>query len=125
MLAAILLAGFAFYEVFVALKTLSNVETMRTTSRQALGVVQSKTMSDEEKAAAMQRSSLSMFASIGLMVLKVAASIAAAAAVLFAFSLFAWPFEELVDYSVKPLPLIATIVGVTAYGMVRHGGRKR
>ena len=125
MLAAILLAGVAFYEVFVALKTLSNVEKMRVTSQRAFSVVQSTTMSDEEKAVAMQRSSMSMFASIGLMAVKVTASIAAAGVVLYVISLFAWPFEDLVDYSIKPLPLVATIVGITAYGMVRHGRRKR
>lgn len=124
MLAVILLAGVAFYEVFAALRTLSNVQAMRATTQQALGVVQSKTMSDEEKAVAMQRSSVAMFASIGLTVLKIAAAVAAAVAVLYLVSLFAWSFDGLIEYSVKPLPLVAMIVGVTAYGMVRHGRRK-
>ncbi|HNR77820.1 MAG TPA: hypothetical protein PKM48_11865 [Parvularculaceae bacterium] len=124
MLAAILIAGAAFYEVFVALKTLSDVRKMRATMDRALGVVQSKTMSDEEKATAMRKSSASMFGSIGLTVMKVATAVAAAAATLYVVSLFAWSFDDLIEYSVKPLPLIATIIGVTLYGMIRHG-RKR
>ena len=98
---------------------------MRATSKGAFGVIQSATMSDEEKAVSMQRSSMSMFASLAMMLVKIVASIAAAGVVLFAVSLFAWPLSDLIAYSVKPLPLAATIVGVTAYGMIRHGRRQR
>lgn len=123
MIVVILLAGVVFYEAFFALRTLADVDTMQTTMLDSLSVVRSKTMSDEEKAAAMQRSSLAMAGVVGAVTGKILAAVAASALFLFAVSLFAWSFRSLVEYSVKPLPLIAVISTILIYGMIRHGRR--
>ncbi len=123
MIVVILLAGVVFYEAFFALRTLADVDTMQTTMLDSLGVVRSTTMSDEEKAAAMQRSSLAMAGAVGAVTGKILAAVAASALFLFAVSLFAWSFRSLVEYSVKPLPLIAVISTILIYGMFRHGRR--
>lgn len=123
MIVVILLAGVVFYEAFFALRTLADVDTMQTTMLDSLSVVRSKTMSDEEKAAAMQRSSLAMAGAVGAVTGKILAAVAASALFLFAVSLFAWSFRSLVEYSVKPLPLIAVISTILIYGMIRHGRR--
>lgn len=124
MLVAVLAAGLVFYEAFVALKSLANVQAMQETVRGSFAVVQSTTMSDEDKATAMQKSSVAMIGSVAIIAAKILAAVAASAIFLFAISLFTWPFGEIVDYSIKPLPLFATIVALTVYGMVRHGRRK-
>lgn len=124
MLLAVLLAGIVFYEAFFALRTLENVGAMQETMRQSFAVVQSTTMSDEEKAAAMQKSSGAMFGSVALTTGKILAAVAASAAFLYLVSLFAWPFGEIVAYSIRPLPLAATIGVLIVYGFVRHGRRK-
>lgn len=123
MIVVILLAGVVFYEAFFALRTLADVDTMQTTMLDSLSVVRSTTMSDEEKAAAMQRSSLAMAGAVGAVTGKILAAVAASALFLFAVSLFAWSFRSLVEYSVKPLPLIAVISTILIYGMIRHGRR--
>lgn len=123
MIVVILLAGVVFYEAFFALRTLADVDTMQTTMLDSLSVVRSTTMSDEEKAAAMQRSSLAMAGVVGAVTGKILAAVAASALFLFAVSLFAWSFRSLVEYSVKPLPLIAVISTILIYGMIRHGRR--
>jgi len=123
MIVVILLAGVVFYEAFFALRTLADVDTMQTTMLDSLGVVRSTTMSDEEKAAAMQRSSLAMAGAVGAVTGKILAAVAASALFLFAVSLFAWSFRSLVEYSIKPLPLIAVISTILIYGMIRHGRR--
>lgn len=120
-IAVILLAGIAFYEAFIALQATSDALKMRETLSQAFAIVQSTTMTDEEKAVAMQRSSVAMISSVGLTVAKIAASVAAALLVLFVVSRFVWAFDDLLAYSFKPIPLIAVIIGVTLYGTVRHG----
>ncbi|MEK7265907.1 MAG: hypothetical protein AAB227_07385 [Pseudomonadota bacterium] len=124
MLIAVLLAGLVFYEAFVALKSLANVQAMQETVRGSFAVVQSTTMSDEDKAAAMQKSSVAMMGAVGVIFGKILIAVAASAAFLYAVSLFTWPFHEIVEYSVKPLPLLAVIVILSVYGMVRHGRRK-
>lgn len=124
MLVAVLFAGLVFYEAFVALKTLSNVQTMQQTLRGSLAVVQSATMSDEDKAAAMQKSSIATIGAVAVIFGKILLAVAASAVFLYAVSLFAWPFGDIVEYSIRPLPLLATIAAVTVYGMVRHGRRK-
>jgi len=124
MLIAILLAGLIFYEAFAALNSLANVGAMRATVKNSLAVVQSTTLSDEEKAAALQKSSGAMITSVAIITAKIAAAVAASAIFLYAVSLVAWPFGEIVEFSVRPLPLLATIVVVTGYGMLRHGRRK-
>lgn len=120
-LAVILLAAIAFYEAFVALKATSDAFKMRETLTHAFAIVQSTTMTDEEKAVAMQRSSVAMIRSVGMTVAKIAASVAAALLVLFIASRFAWRFDDLIVYSLKPIPLIAVVGGVMLYGMIRHG----
>lgn len=124
MLIAILLAGLIFYEAFAALNSLTNVGAMQATVKNSLAVVQSTTLSDEEKAAALQKSSGAMITSVAIITAKIAAAVAASAIFLYAVSLVAWPFGEIVEFSVRPLPLLATIVVVTGYGMLRHGRRK-
>ena len=124
MLLVVLIAGVVFYEAFFALKTLANVGAMQETMRHSFAVVQSTTMSDEEKAAAMQKSSGAMFGSVALTAGKIFAAVAASAAFLYVVSLFAWPFGEIIDYSVRPLPLAATIGFLILYGFLRHGRRK-
>ncbi len=124
MLIAILLAGLIFYEAFAALNSLANVGAMQATVKNSLAVVQSTTLSDEEKAAALQKSSGAMITSVAIITAKIAAAVAASAIFLYAVSLVAWPFGEIVEFSVRPLPLLATIVVVTGYGMLRHGRRK-
>ena len=120
-IAVILLAGIAFYEAFIALQATSDALKMRETLTHAFAIVQSTTMTDEEKAVAMQRSSVAMISSVGLTVAKIAASVAAALLVLFIASRFAWTYDDLLAYSLKPIPLIAVVGGVMFYGMVRHG----
>lgn len=124
MLLAVLLAGIVFYEAFFALKTLANVAAMQETMRQSFAVVQSTTMSDEEKASAMQKSSGAMLGSVALTVGKIFAAVAASAAFLYVVSMFAWPFDEIVEYSIRPLPLAATVGVLILYGYLRHGRRK-
>ncbi len=124
MLIAVLAAGLIFYEAFVALKSLANVQAMQETVRGSLTVVQSTTMSDEDKASAMQKSSVAMIGSVAIIFGKILVAVAASAIFLYAISLFTWPFGDIIDYSVKPLPLLAVIVILTVYGMVRHGRRK-
>ena len=124
MLIAILLAGLIFYEAFAALNSLANVGAMQATVKNSLAVVQSTPLSDEEKAAALQKSSGAMITSVAIITAKIAAAVAASAIFLYAVSLVAWPFGEIVEFSVRPLPLLATIVVVTGYGMLRHGRRK-
>lgn len=124
MLIAVLLAGLVFYEAFVALKSLANVQAMQETVRGSLAVVQSTTMSDEDKARAMQKSSGAMIGSVGIIFGKIVLAVAASAIFLYAVSLLTWPFHEIVEYSIKPLPLLAVIVILTVYGMVRHGRRR-
>ena len=125
MLAALLIAGVVFYETFFALKSHRDAAAMQETVSAAFAVTQSTTMSDDEKAVAMRKSSVRMMGSVGLVIAKIAAACLAAAALLYLVSLFAWPFESLVSYSLRPLPLIATVSFVCLYGMVRHGRRKR
>ena len=125
MLIAILAAGIVFYEAFVALKALSNVAAMNRTVAASFAVVQSTTMSDEDKAAAMQKSGAAMFGAVGLTAAKIAAAAVAAFAFLYVVSLVTWPFEEILDYSLRPLPLLATIAVLTVYGFLRHGRRKK
>jgi hypothetical protein len=124
MIVVILLAGIVFYEAFFALKTLTNVETMQATMRGSLAVVQSATMSDEEKAEAMQKSSIAMIGSVAIVAGKISLAVIATAGFLFLVSLFRWSFEDLVAFSVKPLPLLSTIGVLVVYGMVRHGRKK-
>lgn len=124
MLVAVLAAGLVFYEAFVALKSLANVQAMQETVRGSFAVVQSTTMSDEDKATAMQKSSVAMIGAVAIIAAKILAAVAASAIFLFAISFFTWPFGEIVEYSIKPLPLLATIAVLTVYGMVRHGRRK-
>jgi hypothetical protein len=124
MLVAVLLAGLVFYEAFVALKSLANVQAMQETVRGSFAVVQSTTMSDEDKAAAMQKSSIAMIGAVAVIAAKILAAVTASAIFLYAISLFTWPFGDIVEYSIKPLPLLATIVALTVYGMVRHGRQK-
>ncbi len=124
MLVAVLLAGLIFYEAFVALKSLANVQAMQATVKSSLAVVQSASMSDEDKAAALQKSSGAMMAAVAITTAKISAAVAASAIFLYVVSLFAWPFGEIIEYSIRPLPLLATIGGVTVYGMIRHGRRK-
>ncbi len=124
MLVAVLAAGLVFYEAFVALKSLANVQAMQETVRGSLAVVQSTTMSDEDKATAMQKSSVAMIGAVAVIAAKILAAVVASAIFLYAISLFTWPFGEIVEYSIKPLPLLATIAVLTVYGMVRHGRRK-
>ena len=123
MLIAVLLAAIVFYEAFAALKALSNVAAMQETMRASLSVVKSTTMTDEEKAVAMQKSSGAMIGSVAIVFGKILASVTASAAFLYAVSLVAWPFDELVAYSIKPLPLLAVVGVLAIYGMVRHGRR--
>jgi len=124
MIVVILLAGIVFYEAFFALKTLTNVETMQATMRGSLAVVQSATMSDEEMAEAMQKSSIAMIGSVAIVAGKISLAVIATAGFLFLVSLFRWSFEDLVAFSVKPLPLLSTIGVLVVYGMVRHGRKK-
>lgn len=124
MLIAVIVAGLIFYEAFVALKSLANVRAMQETVRGSLAVVQSTSMSDDEKAAAMQKSSVAMIGSVGVIFAKILVAVAASALFLYLVSLVAWPFNELVEYSIRPLPLLAVIVILSIYGMVRHGRRK-
>lgn len=124
MLIAVLVAGLVFYEAFVALKSLANVEAMRETVRGSFAVVQSTTMSDEDKATAMRKSSAAMIGSVAVIFGKILIAVAASAIFLLLVSLVAWPFGEIVEYSVKPLPLAAVVVVLSVYGMVRHGRRK-
>lgn len=124
MLIAVIVAGLIFYEAFVALKSLANVRAMQETVRGSLAVVQSTSMSDDEKAAAMQKSSVAMIGSVGVIFAKIFVAVAASALFLYLVSLVAWPFNELVEYSIRPLPLLAVIVILSVYGMVRHGRRK-
>ncbi len=124
MLIAILLAGLVFYEAFVALKALSNVQAMQKTMAASLAVVQSKSMSDEDKATAMQQSSVAMISAVAMTLAKIALAVIATVAFLFVVSLVAWPLDEMLEYSVRPAPLVATIVVLTIYGMIRHGRRK-
>lgn len=124
MLIAVIVAGLIFYEAFVALKSLANVQAMQETVRGSLAVVQSTSMSDDEKAAAMQKSSVAMIGSVGVIFAKILVAVAASAVFLYLVSLVAWPFNDLVEYSIRPLPLLAVIVILSVYGMVRHGRRK-
>lgn len=124
MLAAILVAAIVFYETFVAQKALANVQAMQETVKASLAVVQSATMSDEDKATALQKSSGAMMAAVAITTAKISAAVAASAVFLYVVSLFAWPFGEIIEYSIRPLPLLATIGVVTVYGMIRHGRRK-
>ena len=124
MLAIIFVAGIVFYEAFFALKALANVEAMQKTVAGSLAVVQSTAMSDEDKAAALQKSSGAMLAAVAVTTGKILAAVAASALFLFVVSLFTWPFDEIIAYSVKPLPLLATIAVLTVYGIFRHGRRK-
>ncbi|MEZ5896982.1 MAG: hypothetical protein R3C51_11350 [Parvularculaceae bacterium] len=121
MLLAIFLAGIVFYEVFVGLRTLTHIQAMMETSQASLAVVQSSTMSDEDKAAAMQSASLKMFGGVFMMVAKLFAAGAATAAVLYAISLVRWSFNDLLAYSIKPIPLVAVVVFLIVYGKIRHG----
>lgn len=124
MLVAVLAAGLVFYEAFIALKSLANVQAMQETVRGSFAVVQSTTMSDEDKATAMQKSSIAMIGSAAIIAAKILAAVAASAVFLYAVSLFTWPFGEIVEYSIRPLPLLATIAVLTVYGVFRHGRRK-
>lgn len=124
MLLAIVAAGVVFYEAFAALKALSNVAAMRATMSGSLAVVRSTTMTDEDKAAAMQRSSLEMAMAVGMTVAKIFAALAVSTLFLYFVSLFFWPFGDLIDYAVRPLPLALTIVAIIIYGMLRHGRRR-
>jgi hypothetical protein len=123
MLLAIFAAGIVFYETFVALKTLSHVRAMMETTQGSLAIVQSTTMSDEEKASAMQQSSVKMIGGVFMMTGKLLIAVAATAAALYAISLVRWSFDGLIAYSIKPVPLIATVVFLIAYGKLRHGRR--
>lgn len=124
MIIAILLAGLVFYEAFVALKALSNVHAMQKTMAESLSVVQSTTMSDEDKATAMQKSSVVMISAVAMTLVKIAGAVIASVVFLFAVSLVAWPLKEMIEYSIRPAPLAATIVVLTVYGVIRHGRRK-
>lgn len=124
MLVVVILAGIVFYEIFVASKAVVDAKAMQATTTEAFAVTQSATLSDDEKGAAMRRSSVRMMSSVALIAGKIAIAVAAAGAFVFIASLVTWPFERLIAYSIQPLPLIATCVAVALYGMVRHGRRK-
>lgn len=124
MIVVILLAGIVFYEAFFALKTLANVAAMQATMRGSLSVVQSATMSDEEKAEAMQKSSVAMIGSVAVVAGKISLAVIVTAGFLFLVSLFQWSFADLIEYSMKPVPLLSTIGVLVVYGMVRHGRKK-
>lgn len=124
MIVVILLAGIVFYEAFFALKTLANVDAMQATMRGSLSVVQSATMSDEEKAEAMQKSSIAMIGSVAVIAGKISLAVIVTAGFLLLVSIFQWSFVDLVEYSVKPIPLLSTIGVLVVYGMVRHGRKK-
>lgn len=125
MLIAILLAGVVFYESFVALKTLANVRSIQSTLSGSFAVVRSASMSDEEKAATLQRSSATMMGSVAMTAAKIVVAAAASAALLLLISFFAWPLHALIAYSVTPGALIAALAFLTLYGFLRHGRRKR
>jgi len=124
MIVVILLAGIVFYEAFFALKTLANVAAMQATMRGSLSVVQSATMSDEEKAEAMQKSSIAMIGSVAVVAGKISLAVIVTAGFLFLVSLFQWSVADLIEYSMKPVPLLSTIGVLVVYGMVRHGRKK-
>jgi hypothetical protein len=124
MIIAVLLAGLVFYEAFVALKAISNVQTMQKTMAASLLVVQSKSMSDEDKATAMQRSSIAMISAVAITLAKISLAGIATLTFLLVVSLVAWPLDEMLEYSIRPAPLVATIVVLTVYGIIRHGRRK-
>jgi hypothetical protein len=124
MIIAVLLAGLVFYEAFVALKAISNVQTMQKTMAASLLIVQSKSMSDEDKATAMQRSSIAMISAVAITLTKISLAGIATLTFLLVVSLVAWPLDEMLEYSISPAPLVATIVVLTVYGIIRHGRRK-
>ncbi len=125
MLLAVLLAGVAFYEAFVGLRTLRHIKDMTATTSASLGIVKSTTMSDEEKAGSMQASSLRMLSALFAMLWKILAATAAAALVLYVASFALGSFEDLLAYSIRPLPLVAVIVFLVVYGKLRHGRAAR
>jgi hypothetical protein len=97
---------------------------MRSTVNGSFEVIKSQTMEDEAKGQALRRASLSMFTSVGFVLLKIAGAAAAAACVLFVASLaVGWPFDRLLEYSVSPAAIAATLAALTLYGFVRHGRR--
>ena len=125
MLVATIFAAIIFYEIFVMLKALTHVATMRATMNGSFEVMKSSTMADEEKGEALRRAGLSMYASVGLLTAKFAGAGAAAACVLFVSSLAGgWPFDRLLGYSVSPVALAATLASLTVYGFMRHGRRR-
>lgn len=121
MLLAVILAGVAFYEVFVRLQTMRQAQRIVATAAEAQRVVQSTILQDEEKAVQMQRGAAIMFSSAAVIAAKMALASLAAVAVLWLASLKVAPFAKLVSYSFSPLVLGATVVALSLYGWLRHG----
>jgi hypothetical protein len=126
MLAALIAAGVAFYEVFVAAGALAHVRGMSAAGKDSLAVMKSTKMDDDEKSAAMLRASGAVFRHTGLIVVKTVAAAAAAGAVLFVAAMafggvLGWTFEGLVAFSLTWVGLIGVIVALTIYGKLRHG----
>lgn len=123
MLIALILAGIAFYEVFVGTGTVAHVRAMSDAGSSSLAVMKNPDMDDDEKAVAMRRASGAMFAATGLMLGKTLLALAAAGALLWIAALIvpAWSFDGLVAFSLSWIGLGGVIVALLIYGKLRHG----
>lgn len=123
MLIALILAGIAFYEVFVGTGTVAHVKAMSEAGSSSLAVMKNPDMDDDQKAVAMRKASGAMFAATGLMLAKTLLALAAAGVLLWIAALVvpAWSFDGLVAYSLSWVGLAGVIVALLIYGKLRHG----
>lgn len=123
MLLALILAGIAFYETFVALGAVRHIAEMSAAGARSVAVVRDTAMDDDEKGRAMRQASGAIFLGTGLMLAKTLLAVAAAGVVLWALALVvpSWTLEGLLAYSVSLVGLIGVIVALVVYGKLRHG----
>ena len=103
MMLALILAGIAFYEVFVGIGTVRHLQGMSEAGRSSLAVMRDAEMDDDEKAVAMRRASGAMFSDTALMLVKTLLAVAAAARLSgpVAPAVAAWTLEALLIYSLS------------------------
>jgi hypothetical protein len=123
MILALILAGVAFYEVFVGIDAVRHLQGMSEAGRSSLAVMRDPQMNDDEKAAAMRRASGAMFSNTALMLAKTLLAVAAAGVVLWLAALLvpAWTLEALLVYGLTWIGIAGVIVALLLYGKLRHG----
>ncbi|MBD3222243.1 hypothetical protein GF314_13480 [bacterium] len=127
MTAALVVAiAVAFVEMVLRLRLFSHAGETARISREAMAVVRSGTMSDDEKEAATRRSSLALFRQTGLFVGKLLiALVLPLALVAIAGALGPVSTAAITAALLSPLAIAAMTVVAALYGWARHAVARR